>query len=226
MILPTPHWGVNFPEAFIGVLTLSGVHNPEHSPELEARKRLLEADLREKYAGMDRAQLKAHPTLAAYAAYYKGFNKTYHVQLQLESIAHKGKSIPKVAALVEAMFMAELKNLLLTAGHDLDQVEGTPAVDVAIGDEIYVKLNGQAQMLKAGDMYIHDDSGVLSSVIYGPAQHASLTPRTQRALFTTYGVPGITPSQVQAHLEDLRDYVCLVSPEARVETLEVIPATL
>ena len=64
--------------------------------------------------------------IQAYAAYYERFNKTYHVQLQLESVALKGKSIPRVSALVEAMFMAELENLLLTAGHDLDVVQGRP----------------------------------------------------------------------------------------------------
>jgi hypothetical protein len=34
-------------------------------------------------------------------------------------VALKGKAIPRQAALVEAMFMAELENLILTAGHDL-----------------------------------------------------------------------------------------------------------
>ena len=46
--------------------------------------------------------------IPAYNACYKGFKKTYHVQLQLESVALKGRSIPRVAALMEAMFMAEL----------------------------------------------------------------------------------------------------------------------
>jgi hypothetical protein len=43
-------------------------------------------------------------------------------QSELESVARKGKSIPSRAALVEAMFIAELENLILTAGNDLDVV--------------------------------------------------------------------------------------------------------
>lgn len=32
---------------------------------------------------------------------------------------------------IEAMFLAEVKNLLLTAGHDLDRNEGNLTVDIA-----------------------------------------------------------------------------------------------
>ena len=45
----------------------------------------------------------------------KHLKKTYHVQHQLESVVLKGKSLPNVAALVAAMFMAERDDLLLTA---------------------------------------------------------------------------------------------------------------
>jgi DNA/RNA-binding domain of Phe-tRNA-synthetase-like protein len=218
-------WNTTFPEACIGVLVLSGVQNPTNSPKLTKRKQELELVLRDEYADMDRAALKAHPTLAAYTAYYKAFKKTYHVQLQLESIVFKGKSIPKVAALVEAMFMAELKNLLLTAGHDLNALQGTPTINVATGDETYVKLNGQDQTLKAGDMYIHDDGGVLSSIIYGPAQRASISPGTTRALFTVYGPAGISIEQMQTHLGDIRDFARLISPDLLVETLNVVMAS-
>jgi DNA/RNA-binding domain of Phe-tRNA-synthetase-like protein len=198
------------------------VQNPEHNQALERRKAQLEADLQAHFSDMDRAALKTHPTLAAYAAYYKAFKKTYHVQLQLESIVFKGKSIPKVASLVEAMFMAELKNLLLTAGHDLDVVDGIPTADVASGDETYIRLNGEEQTLKQGDMYIRDDAGVLSSILYGPDQRTRIRPTTTRALFTVYGPPGIRTDQMRSHLEDLRENARLISEKVEVETFEVL----
>jgi DNA/RNA-binding domain of Phe-tRNA-synthetase-like protein len=217
-------WCESYPKACIGVLGLRGVKNPEHSPALDARKVDLETDLRTQYDGMERAALRANPTLAAYAAYYKAFKKTYHVQLQLESIVFKGTSIPKVAALVEAMFMAELKNLLLTAGHDLDAVNGTPTVEVASGDESYIRLNGIEQTLKAGDMYIHDKVGVLSSILYGPDQRTRITPKTTRALFTVYGPPGIGAGQMRSHLDDICANARVVAPDAQIEALEVLSA--
>ncbi len=225
IISDSPQWRERYPDACIGALALYDVVNPEHTPAFEAHKQRVEADLRSRYAGLDRNQLKSNPTLAAYTAYYKTFKKTYHVQLQLESIVHKGKSIPKVAALVEAMFVEELENLLLTAGHDLDLVMGTPTVDVAAGDEIYVKLNGQAQILKAGDMYIRDDEGVLSSILYGPDQRTRISPATRRVLFTVYGPAGITHNQMQGHLEDIRDAVLMIAPDSRVDQIEVISGT-
>ena len=74
---------------------------------------------------------------------FKRFKKTYQVLLQLESIVFKNRSIPKVALLVEVMFMAELKNLLLTAGHDLEVIDMPIKLDVASDKEKYTLLNGQ-----------------------------------------------------------------------------------
>jgi DNA/RNA-binding domain of Phe-tRNA-synthetase-like protein len=222
MFTVSPAWKSTYPDAVVGMLALRGVSNPASHPELDAAKAALEEDLRARYAGRDRTQLKALPVMQAYEAYYKQFKKTYHVLLQLESVAFKGKSIHKVAALVEAMFMAELNNLLLTAGHDLDVVEPPVTIDVASGDESYMRLQGDERALKAGDMMITDQQGILSSIIYGPDQRTRIRPQTTRILFTTYGPPGIDVSVIQAHLEQLRDNVHLVAPRAEVEAMQVL----
>jgi hypothetical protein len=112
----TEKWQVAYPESAIGILALGGVTNPTTHPDLDDEKKKLELNLRENYRGYDRPRLKALPTLQAYNAYYKRFKKSYHVQLQLESVVLKGKSIPSVAALVEAIFMAELKKRNIGTG--------------------------------------------------------------------------------------------------------------
>src|SRR5690606_15653119 len=137
MLQVTPDWKNAYPEAHAGLLVMRAVSNPAHHPDLERQKTVLEGELRARYAGQDRTALGRHPVLQAYANYYKKFKKTYHVQLQLESIAWKGKSIPRVAALVEAMFMAEIQDLLLTAGHDLHRLQLPLTLDVATGQESY-----------------------------------------------------------------------------------------
>src|SRR5689334_9509085 len=96
----TSTWKSTYPGAHTGVLVIRNVSNPAHHMELETRKAALEEELRARFAGQDRAALTGHPVLQAYGDYYRGFKKTYHVQLQLESILWKGKSIPRVAALV------------------------------------------------------------------------------------------------------------------------------
>jgi DNA/RNA-binding domain of Phe-tRNA-synthetase-like protein len=218
-------WRAAYPEAAVGVLALRDVTNPEHHPALEARKEALERGLRARYDGWDRPALRSLPALQAYADYYRRFKKTYHVQLQLESVALKGKPIPRAAALVEAMFMAELANLLLTAGHDLDGVVPPLRIDVAGGSEDYVSLSGTVQQLKAGDMFIADARGILSSILYGPDYRTRITHDTRRALFTVYAPAGVDPDAVRRHLEEIRDTILLFAPAAEVELLQVYQAT-
>lgn len=217
----TAGWKAAYPDAHAGILVLHNVDNPPACPALDRRRQDLEDELRARFAGQDRHALSALPAIQAYNAYYKQFNKTYHVQAQLESIAFKGRSIPSAGALVTAMFMAEVNNLLLTAGHDLDSLRLPVILDVAAGDESYTLLRGQDQILKAGDMMMADRHGVISSIVYGPDQRTQITPQTRNVLFAVYAPAGIPVSAVRAHLQDIGDHVQLVSPTAAVETLQV-----
>jgi len=69
---------------------------------------------------------------------------------------------------------------------DLDGVEAPVRLDVSTGSERYVMLNGQEQELKPGDMFVADEQGVISDVIYGPDQRTRITTTTRRALFVVY----------------------------------------
>ncbi len=224
MFQVSQEWKTSYPEALAGVLVMRDVVNPPIHPGLEAQKQALQEGLRQRYSGMDRGAIAALPAIRAYAAYYKKFDKTYHVQLQLESLVLKGKSLPSVAALVEAMFMAEIDNLLLTAGHDLDTLQTPLTLDVARGNERYTLLRGQEQTLKPNDMFIADRAGTISSILYGPDQRTQITAATRNVLFTVYAPPGIEPMAVKKHLGDIQNNVLLVSPQARTELLEVYSA--
>jgi DNA/RNA-binding domain of Phe-tRNA-synthetase-like protein len=217
----TSAWKSTYPEAHAGVLVLRSVSNPAHHAGLESQKAALEERLRAQFAGQERAAIASHPALRAYSAYYRQFKKTYHVQLQLESLVLKGKSIPSVAALVEAMFMAEVQDLLLTAGHDLDVLQMPLQLDVATGTEKYTLLRGEEQVLKPGDMLIRDQTGIISSIIYGPDQRTQITPVTRNAVFTVYAPPGIDEQAVLEHLEHIKDNVMIFAPEAQVELSKV-----
>ena len=200
---------------------MRNVSNPAHHVELEKRKAELEEQLRAQFAGEDRAAIASHPVLQVYGEYYKRFKKTYHVQLQLESIVLKGKSIPSVASLVECMFMAEMKNFLLTAGHDLDKLGLPLTLDVTGGTETYTVMRGETQIVKAGDMTISDQTGIISNIIYGPDQRTQITESTRNVVFTVYAPAGIDEQLIMQHLEDMRDYVLIVAPQAEVELLSV-----
>jgi DNA/RNA-binding domain of Phe-tRNA-synthetase-like protein len=119
------------------------------------------------------------------------------------------------------MFVAELRNMLLTAGHDLETIKTPVNLDVATGEEKYVKMSGQEQATKAGDMMIADSEGILSTVIYGPDKRSMITPATRNVLFTTYAPPGISEQSVHQHLEGIQANVKLFAPEAQTELLKV-----
>jgi DNA/RNA-binding domain of Phe-tRNA-synthetase-like protein len=222
MFTITEAWKTAYPDAHAGVLVMQSVDNPSTHPELERLKQNLEGRLRAQFAGKDRGALESFSTIPAYAAYYRKFKKTYHVQGQLESIAFKGKSIPNVAALVEAMFMAEVKNLLLTAGHDFDRLDLPVTLSVARGSERYTLLRGQEQVLKTDDMFMSDRSGVISSIVYGPDRRTQIRAETRNVLYAVYAPAGIPAAAVQTHLQDIRDYVRIVSPDAAVHTLQIV----
>jgi len=217
----TQAWRSAFPDAHAGVLVMQNVLNPVSHTDLERSKEALMGELRARYGGLDRSQLLALPNLQVYDAYYKRFKKTYHVQPQLESIVFKGKSIPSVAALVEAMFMAEIKNLLLTAGHDLDSLQLPIRLDVTRGAEVYTLMRGQPQQVKPGDMIISDGKGIMSNIIYGPDQRTRIRPDTHNVIYTTYAPAGIAEASITDHLRDIEGYVRMFSPQARTELLQV-----
>jgi DNA/RNA-binding domain of Phe-tRNA-synthetase-like protein len=219
MLTISDDWKKTYPDGHVGILAMKNVANPDHHPELKKAKQELEADLRSLFK--EPAELKALQPIVAYTAYYKRFKKTYHVLQQLESVVFKGKPIPQVAGLVEAMFMEELRNMLLTAGHDLDLISPPLILHAAKGDEKYVRINGQEQVLKPGDMMIADANAVISSVIYGPDKRTRIMPSTRRVLFSTYGVPGVSKQALLQHLQGIETNVRLISPDATVEVMKV-----
>lgn len=214
-------WKTTYPGAATGMLAIKQVVNSPRHAALDSRIEELENEIRSRFAGSDRAALKMLPPLKAYGDYYKRFTKTYHVQLQLESVVLKGKAIPRGPALVATMVMAELKNLLLTAVHDLAALELPVALDVATGRERYILLNGEEQEAKPGDMLMADTRGVISSVVHGPDRRTRITSDTRDAVFAVYAPPGIGEAAVSQHLEDILATVRLFAPEAQLDSLRV-----
>jgi len=222
MITVSETWKQTYPGAHLGVISMIGIDEPARQSDLDKLKRELENDLRALFT--DPSELKALEPIKAYQSYYKQFKKTYHVVQQLESVALKNRPIPTVSPLVEAMFMAELRNMLLTAGHDMDAIRRPLVLDVAQGTERYTRINGQEQVLKARDMMIRDAEGVISSVIYGPDRRTMITAKTRNALFTVYAVPGVSEQELRQHLEGIETNVKTAYPKAAADQLIIYGA--
>jgi DNA/RNA-binding domain of Phe-tRNA-synthetase-like protein len=227
LLLVADAWRLDHPGAAVGVLAMreaSNTSDPAVRAPLDERATALELSLRTELGGKSRAEIAVRPSLPAYAAYHRRFDKTYHVQGQIESVALKGKSIPRVGALVQAMFVAELESGLLTAGHDLDQLALPARLSSATGIETYTTMSGKEATPKAGDMLIADGAGVMSNIIYGPDTRTRIAAETTAVLYTVYAPPGVGVAAVEAHLRALEANVRLVSPSARLVAREVVTA--
>lgn len=210
-------WKDAFPGAHIGLLLISNVENSRRSAALDEHKKAVTSRLRARFAGYGRSELQELDILKAYKNYYKKFNKTYHVQLQLESILLKGKSLPQVNPLVDANFAAEMESMLLTAGHDAELLIQPVRIDVSSGNEEFVQMNGEKKTLKANDMIMVDAEGVVCTVIYGQDARTPISLKTNRALYVTYVPPGIQAETVSQHLEKINANVLLFAPGAQIE---------
>ena len=217
----TKEWKDAFPGASVGLLVMKNTVNPKNNPDLDNKMKEIEEEIRNNFSQSGREGIRELSTIRAYTEYYKKFKKTYHVMLQLESIALKNRNLPRISTLVSAMFAAELKNQLLTAGHDISKLQNPVVLNIANGNESYTGMGGKLQNLNPDDMFISDNAGVISSIIYGPDNRTPITADTEDVLFTVYGPTGISPEQIKNHLEDISSYVKLVSSDAVTDTLEI-----
>jgi DNA/RNA-binding domain of Phe-tRNA-synthetase-like protein len=184
----------------------------------------MEETLRKKYASFTRADFVALPVMRDYVRYYRRFDKTYHVLLQIESVALKGKSLPAVSPLVDANFAAELETLVLTAGHDAHRLQPPVCIDVSVEGDTLVQMNGSTKRLPAGDMVMRDAQGMSCSILYGQDNRSPISARTTAALYVAYAPEGVGESAVRAQLEAIVSLVRTFSPECVVDELAVLSA--
>jgi DNA/RNA-binding domain of Phe-tRNA-synthetase-like protein len=220
----TDEWRKAHPGATIGVLELSGVDNGGASDRLNQRKREIEARLREQYKGFTRPQFLALPVMAEYDRYYTRFSKTYHVQLQLESIVLKDKRLPDVSPAVDANFMAELETLILTAGHDSDKLREPIVIDVSRDGDQMTQMKGPSREIRPGDMIMRDAEGISCSIIYGQDARSPISPKTSRVLYVAYAPSGIDAGVVERQLRGIEEHLRLVSPALMVEQRRLLTA--
>jgi len=213
-ISATAEWRAAHRGAVIGLLELSGVENAHPSPQLDERKRNIEARLRERYRGFTRRDFLSLPVMAAYAQYYKRFDKTYHVLLQVESIVSKGKSLPNVSPLVDANFTAELDTLVLTAGHDADKLDGAVSIDVSRDGDHLTQMDGASKAIRAGDMIMRDAKGICCSILYGQDNRSPISVETSHVLYVAYAPADVPADTVEAHLHAVEEHVRVTAPQA------------
>lgn len=225
-ITTTEKWIKDHAGGMVGILEVSGIDNATHQPVLDSRKRETEGKLRDLFRGYSRKDFLALPVMAAYERYYKRFDKTYHVLLQVESIVLKEKNLPNVSPLVDSNFIAEVETLILTAGHDVSKLQGEITIDSSLQGDDITQMNGDVKKLYAGDMVMKDDGGICCSIIYGQDNRSYITKSTTHALFVSYVPLGIPIHQVEMQLRKIEDNIRSYSPSIVIEQRLILDANL
>jgi len=221
-ISATREWHQSHPKATIGLLEVSGIDNAHPSPELEELKRATELRLRQRYTGYSRPAFLSLPVMAAYHQYYRRFDKTYHVLLQLESIVLKGKTLPSVSPAVDANFIAEVDTLVLTAAHDVAKLAEPVTIDVSKEGDFITQMSGTQKPIPAGDMVMRDAMGMCCSILYGQDDRSPVSAHTTRVFYVAYAPVGVPPEQVEAQLKTIFENIRRFSQTAKTEQRELI----
>ena len=223
-ISATEAWAKAHPGGVVGLLELSGLDNSAAASALDDRKRAIEAALRERYKGFTRKEFLALPVMADYDRYYARFKKTYHVQLQLESLVLKGKRLPDVSPAVDANFMAEVETLVLTAGHDVSKLRGPVVIDVSLDGEEMTQMNGTSRPIRGGDMIMRDADGIACSIIYGQDARSPISRATSHVLYVAYAPAGVPADAVERQLRGIEEYLRVASPALVLEQRRLLTA--
>lgn len=205
-----------------GTMMVRGVVLHDPPPEFQQAKREVERAVRDSFAGMDKKEMRNLFPFDRYHDYYRKFKKTYHVLHQCESLATGSRTIPAGIPLVQAMFMAEVKNRLLTAGYDCRNLQ--PPFQVALADGIssFSGISGKSCTPPAGDMIFASGQTILGSIICGPDLDHRIQATTTDVLFAVYGVPGIAAEDITRHLEDIEAFIRIFAPGVSRVGLSVV----
>ena len=210
-----------YPGAAVGVLVLEDVMIQYEGSDFESTKHKIILGLQRQFP--DQNSLKEHPVIQAYSRYYRKFDKSYHVLGQLRSVIFDNRPLPSVSPLVEAIFAAELKNMLLTAFHDLEKITLPLKIGISAGDEIYMTLAGEEKRMKPADMMVSDQTGVISSVIYGPDKRTSVSPSSSQIMIVVYAPVGIDHESIINHFIDIENLIRKFSPECKMTMRSILP---
>lgn len=220
----TDQWRETWPGSTGGVLIVREFAAAGRPAVFDESLDATEELLRSRFATMERDAIRQTGNFAPFHRYYRSFGQNYHVQYQIESIAKKGRRIPRRQLLVEIGFKWELRNGILTGVHDYADVELPVFLDAAVESVSYQGYGDDPSEVRAKDMYYRDQHDVLSSIVGGPSRHGRVTETTSNGLFTVYGVPGVAAEEVESHLQQMWTDVKLMAPNAELVELSTVTA--
>lgn len=113
------------------------------------------------------------------------------------------------------------KNMLLTAGHNFDEIRLPLSLKCATGNEAYMTMSGKTVSTIPGTSYWLIRTA-LSSILRGPDRKTAITEQTTCVIYTVYAPFEVDKQLVLEHLRDIEAYNLMASKEAVTQLLEII----
>ena len=221
LFIATERWKSDYVGSQAALVLYRNVTGIDDTPALAAMKRALETTLTARWANASKQDLLQDPTLAAYERYDRRFGQSYHVAMQIRSIAQQGKTIPARNVIVEAMFMTELAWGVLAAAQDVDLVKMPITIDGTDGSEEYVRYDGVTEKCKPGDQAMRDADGhILTSIAQGPTSSGLVGAATRNVAYCFYFPGGVSDSVIAGTLAYLD--TCLLAGSPHAELIETV----
>jgi DNA/RNA-binding domain of Phe-tRNA-synthetase-like protein len=117
-----------------------------------------------------------------------------------------------------------LDTLILTAGHDVAQLEAPVLIDIAReGDEI-IQMGGNRKDVPGRDMVMRDARGVACTILRGQDNRSPISRATTHVLYVSYVPEEVSERQVRVQLELLEKHVRLFATGCHLEQSTILSA--
>ncbi len=196
-----------YPDAKVGMIFGRGLNNKTSSPDIVAKLRQTENEIRQKYT---LETLLALPKINDWREAYRkfGFAPSAHrssVEALLRRVV-QGKELPSINPIVDLYNIISMQNVLPAGGDDLGKAVGSIRLAVADGSEKFIMLGtDKLEPIKKGEVVYRDDEEVLCrSWNYRECEKTKITPETQDVCLVLEGLEHTTRHEIEQAIHELK----------------------
>ena len=173
-----------YPTMRLGLVEVRGAEN-SGMRELRDERRTVERIVKKEYRNWEKVDI-----IKAYDKVFGRHKRPFPILEGVKAVL-KGKGIPTLSPLIDAMLLAELKHLVLMTAHDTDKLEGTLTVDQAMEGDEFTNITGDAVPLDQGDVVVRDSRGIVATYLEGQSLRTKVTKKTRNCAYFAFYVPGV-----------------------------------
>ena len=196
---------VKYPQLKVGFIYAWGIDNRTNLKESIHLLRDVEDAVR---LSFHKETVKNHYLISPWAVAQEEFGKeAKHYQTSVEKVLQKVLQRKKIAVtnvVTNILNYIALKHIIPIGVDDTAEVQGDITFSVATGKE----KKGVLQKLKQGELYYHDEKGILGTKLdYWKNTRTKLIPTSVFGLVHLEALPPLTPKKVQAILKETTDLI-------------------